>query len=58
MSPDRHWDYGQPGFTEEGDEELAELYRLISCDAAGLYHEPAEAREPPLVSSTEVVRRS
>lgn len=38
-----HWAYGAPGFTPEGDDELADLWRLLDTDEHGLYHMPSEA---------------
>lgn len=43
---DRHWSYSQPGFDEQTDEALADLYAFTQqCPDCGLYHEPSEGRD-------------
>ena len=44
---ERHPEYGTMNYTEEGDEELAELYRLMQPDADGVYHEPEGSNKCP-----------
>jgi len=45
MTRDRHWLYGTPDYTEEGDDELADLWRIMECGEDGLYHMPSEGRD-------------